>query len=154
SDITAYFSNAHQTLNVPISTISVNGTSTTCGTGCADAEQCLDIEQAISMAPGLTQLLFYVGKNDISILNKMAADNSAKSISISYGWAKDQSTLDPILEEMASQGQSVFVATGDNGSATAANVEWPSDDAWVTAVGGTVLTTKTAAGAWQSETGW
>ena len=154
SDITAYFTNAGQALKVPIKSVSVNGTSTTCGSGCSDAEQCLDIEQAISMAPGLTQLLFYVGKNDISILNQMASDNSAKSISISYGWAKDQSSLDPILEEMAAQGQSVFVATGDQGSGTAANVVWPSDDAWVTAVGGTVLTVKSAGGAWQSETGW
>ncbi|MGH9495401.1 MAG: S53 family peptidase [Candidatus Sulfotelmatobacter sp.] len=154
SDITTYFNNAGEALNVPIKTISVNGASTICGTGCADAEQALDIEQAISMAPGLTQLLFYVGKNDISILNQMASDNSAKSISISYGWGKDQSSLDPILQEMAAQGQSVFVATGDNGSGTAANVEWPSDDAWVTAVGGTVLTTKAAGGAWQSDTGW
>lgn len=154
TDINNYFGNAHQTLNVPIKVVSVNGASTTCGTGCTDAEQCLDIEQAISMAPGLTQLLFYVGKNDIAILNRMASDNSAKSISISYGWAKDQSSLEPILEEMASQGQSVLVATGDQGSATAANVVWPSDDSWVTAVGGTVLTTKSAGGAWQSETGW
>lgn len=154
TDINTYFGNAHQGLNVPIKAVSVNGASTTCGTGCSDAEQCLDIEQAISMAPGLTQLLFYVGKNDISILNQMASDNSAKSISISYGWKKDQSSLDPVLEEMAAQGQSVFVATGDQGSGTAANVVWPSDDAWVTAVGGTVLTTKTAGGGWQSETGW
>ncbi|HEY1676199.1 MAG TPA: S53 family peptidase [Candidatus Sulfotelmatobacter sp.] len=154
SDITNYFGNAHQAMNVPIKSVSVNGASTTCGAGCSDAEQCLDIEQAISMAPGLSQLLFYVGKNDISIFNKMAADNSATSISVSYGWAKDQSSLDPILEEMAAQGQSVFVATGDQGSATAANVVWPSDDAWVTAVGGTVLTTKAAGGAWQAETGW
>ncbi|HEX3819772.1 MAG TPA: S53 family peptidase [Candidatus Sulfotelmatobacter sp.] len=154
TDINTYFGNAHQGLNVPIKAVSVNGASTTCGTGCSDAEQCLDIEQAISMAPGLTQLLFYVGKNDISILNQMASDNSAKSISISYGWKKDQSSLDPVLEEMAAQGQSVFVATGDQGSGTAANVVWPSDDAWVTAVGGTVLTAKTAGGGWQSETGW
>jgi subtilase family serine protease len=154
TDINNYFANAHQSLNVPIKTVSVNGASTTCGSGCTDIEQALDIEQAISMAPGLTQLLFYVGKNDISILNQMASDNSAKSISISYGWRKDQSSLDPILEEMAAQGQSVFVATGDQGSGTAANVVWPADDAWVTAVGGTVLTTKTAGGTWQSETGW
>ena len=154
SDITTYFNNTHQTLTVPIKAISVNGASTVCGTGCVDIEQALDIEQAISMAPGLTQLRLYVGKNDISIFNQIAIDNVAKSVSCSYGWAKDQSSLDPILQEMAAQGQSVFVATGDQGSNTAANVVWPSDDAWVTAVGGTVLTTKSAGGAWQSETGW
>ncbi|HKT90244.1 MAG TPA: S53 family peptidase [Candidatus Sulfotelmatobacter sp.] len=154
NDINTYFKNEGQTNTVPIKVISVNGASTTCGSGCSDVEQALDIEQALSMAPGLKQLLFYVGKSNVSIFNQMAADNTASSISCSYGWSKNQSSLDPIFEEMASQGQSVFVATGDNGSATAANVTWPSDDAWVTAVGGTVLTTKSAGGAWSSETGW
>ncbi|HEV2470869.1 MAG TPA: S53 family peptidase [Candidatus Sulfotelmatobacter sp.] len=154
NDINTYFKNEGQTNTVPIKVISVNGASTTCGSGCSDVEQALDIEQALSMAPGLNQLLFYVGKSNVSIFNQMAADNTASSISCSYGWSKNQSSLDPIFEEMASQGQSVFVATGDNGSATAANVTWPSDDAWVTAVGGTVLTTKSAGGAWSSEIGW
>jgi subtilase family serine protease len=154
TSISTYFANAHQSQNVPIKAISVDGTAATCGSGCNDAEQALDIEQAISMAPGLTQLRLYVGKSNISIFNQIAADNVAKSVSCSWGWAKNASSLDPILEEMASQGQSVFVATGDQGSATAANVVWPSDDPWVTAVGGTVLTTKSAGGAWQSETGW
>jgi len=154
NDVNKYFSNEGQTNTVPIQAVSVNGASTTCGSGCNDVEQALDIEQALSMAPGLSQLLLYVGKSNVSIFNQMAADNSASSISCSYGWAKNQSALDPIFEEMASQGQSVFVATGDSGSATAGNVTWPSDDAWVTAVGGTVLTTKSAGGAWSSETGW
>lgn len=154
NDINNYFANAGQALNVPIKSISVNGASTTCGSGCADIEQALDIEQAISMAPGLKQLSVYIGKNDISIFNQMAADNTASSISCSFGWAKDQSSLDPILQEMAAQGQSVFVATGDQGSSTAANVVWPSDDQWVTAVGGTVLTTNGGGGSWKSESGW
>lgn len=153
-DITNYFNNEGRVNTVPIKVISVNGASTTCNSSCNDAEQALDIEQALSMAPGLNQLLFYVGKSNVSIFNQMASDNTASSISCSYGWSKNQSALDPIFEQMASQGQSVFVATGDNGSATAANVTWPSDDAWVTAVGGTVLTTKSAGGAWSSETGW
>jgi subtilase family serine protease len=155
SDITAYFNNAGEPLNVPIVAISVNGASTTCPpSSCNDGEQSLDIEQAISMAPGLKQLSFYVGKTDISVFNQMAADNTSKTISCSYGWKDDETTLDPILEEMMSQGQSVFVATGDQGSSTAANVVWPSDDPYVTAVGGTDLSVKSAGGAWSSETGW
>ncbi len=154
TDINTYFANAHQPLNVPIKSISVNGASTVCNAGCTDVEQALDIEQAISMAPGLSQLRLYVGKNDVSIFNQMASDNVASSISCSYGWAKDESSLDPIFQEMAAQGQTVFVATGDNGSNTAANVMWPSDDPWVTAVGGTVLTTNGPGGSWKSETGW
>jgi kumamolisin len=84
----------------------------------------------------------------------MAADNTSKTISCSWGWKDNESSLDPIFEEMETQGQSVFVATGDNGSGTPADVVWPADDPYVTAVGGTVLTTKSAGGAWSSETGW
>jgi kumamolisin len=55
---------------------------------------------------------------------------------------------------MAAQGQTVFVATGDDGSGTPGDVVWPADDPYVVAVGGTDLTTKSAGGPWQSETGW
>ncbi|MGA7220264.1 MAG: S53 family peptidase [Candidatus Sulfotelmatobacter sp.] len=155
SDITAYFNNAGEPLNVPIVAISVNGASTTCPpSSCNDGEQSLDIEQAISMAPGLKQLSFYVGKSNVSVFNQMAADNTSKTISCSYGWKDNESSLDPIFEEMMSQGQTVFIATGDQGSGTAADVVWPSDDPYITAVGGTDLTVKSAGGAWSSETGW
>jgi subtilase family serine protease len=155
SDIDNYFKNAGQSLNVPIIGVSVNGASLTCPpSSCNDGEQSLDIEQAISMAPGLSSLRFYVGKSNVSVFNQMAADNLSKSLSCSYGWADNESSLDPIFEEMSAQGQTVFVATGDQGSSTAANVVWPSDDPYVVAVGGTVLTTNGAGGSWKSETGW
>jgi subtilase family serine protease len=155
SDIDTYFTNANQTLNVPIIGVSVNGAKLTCPPpSCSDVEQSLDIEQAISMAPGLSQLVVYVGKNNVSILNRMATDNTSKQLSCSWGWKENENPLDPIFEEMAAQGQTLFVATGDDGSNTAADVVWPSDDPYVTAVGGTVLTTAGAGGAWESETGW
>jgi subtilase family serine protease len=155
SDIDNYFNNAGEPLNVPIVAISVNGASKTCPPpSCNDGEQSLDIEQAISMAPGLSQLSFYVGSSDVSVFNKMASDNTSKSISCSYGWKDNESSLDSIFEEMQTQGQTVFIATGDNGSSTPANVVWPSDDPYITAVGGTVLTTNGAGGSWKSETGW
>jgi subtilase family serine protease len=84
----------------------------------------------------------------------MAADNTSKQLSCSWGWSDDENSIDPILKEFAAQGQSLFVATGDNGSASAADYIWPSDDPYVTAVGGTDLTTKLAGGAWKSEIGW
>jgi len=55
---------------------------------------------------------------------------------------------------MKKQGQTLFVATGDTESKTPAHVTWPSDDPWVTAVGGTVLVTTGPGGSWKSETGW
>jgi subtilase family serine protease len=154
SDIQNYFNRLKEPLNVPIKNVSLNGVSPTCTSDCHDSEQALDIEIAISMAPGLRQLVVYVGKNDVSIFNQMAADNTSKQLSCSFGWQDDESSLDPIFKEMAAQGQSVFVATGDNGSATPADEVWPSDDPYVTAVGGTDLVTESPGGAWKSETGW
>jgi kumamolisin len=55
---------------------------------------------------------------------------------------------------MASQGQSFFQAAGDNGAWTSSNYPFPSEDANVICVGGTDLTTSSAAGPWASETYW
>jgi subtilase family serine protease len=155
SDVQRYFQNLSQPLNVPVVGVSLNGVSLNCPpTTCDDSEQALDIEMAISMAPGLSQVLVYVGSSDVSIFNRMATDNIAKQLSCSWGWSDDESSLDPIFKELAAQGQSVFVATGDQGSSTPAGTVWPADDPYITAVGGTDLTTNGPGGPWQSETGW
>ena len=60
----------------------------------------------------------------------------------------------PIFKEMAVQGQTVFVASGDNGSSTPGDVVWPADDPYIISVGGTDLTTNGPGGTWLSETGW
>jgi subtilase family serine protease len=155
SDVELYFNNLNQPLSVPVVPVSLNGVSTDCPPPkCDDFEQALDIEMAISMAPGLSQVVVYVGSSDVSIFNQMAADNTSKQLSCSWGWTHDESSLDPIFMEFAAQGQTVFVATGDSGSSTKANVVWPADDPYVTAVGGTDLTTNGPGGPWESETGW
>src|ERR1035441_3205407 len=155
SDVQLFFQNVNQPLNVPITGVRLNGVPLQCPpTSCDDSEQVLDIEMAISMAPGLSQVVVYVGSSDVSIFSRMAADNTSKQLSCSWGWTDDESSLDPIFKEMAVQGQSVFVATGDNGSRTPGNSVWPADDPYVTAVGGTDLTTNGPGGSWASETGW
>lgn len=155
SDVQLYFKNLSQPLNVPINGVSLNGVPLQCPTQtCDDSEQVIDIEMAIGMAPGLSQVLVYVGSNDVSIFNQMAVDNVAKQTSCSWGWTDDESSLDPIFKEMAVQGQSVFVATGDDGSSTPGDVVWPADDPYITAVGGTDINTSSPGGPWQSETGW
>jgi subtilase family serine protease len=154
-DVSTYFQNVKQPLKVPIKGVSLNGVSLQCvWPKCDDSEQVLDIEMSISMAPGLKQVVVYVGNDDISIFNQMATDNVAKQISCSWGWNDDEAQLDPIMKELAAQGQSVFVATGDSGSNTPGPVTWPSDDPYVTAVGGTDLATKSAGGPWAFESGW
>src|SRR5271170_5245340 len=55
---------------------------------------------------------------------------------------------------MASQGQSYFNASGDDSTWSRRENEWPADNAYVVAVGGTDLTTTKAAGPWASETAW
>lgn len=153
ADVQTYFKNVNQSFTIPVNGVSINGVAVNCPK-CEDSEQVLDIEIAASIAPGLSQIQVYVGSNDVSIFNQMAADNTSKQLSCSWGWKDDESSLDPIFKEMMAQGQSVFVATGDDGSSTAANVTWPSDDPYVTAVGGTDLVTNSAGGSWASETGW
>ena len=155
SDVQNYFNKLKQPLHVPVTGVSLNGAPLGCKLPkCDDSEQSLDIEMSIAMAPGLDSVIVYVGKNDVSIFNQMAVDNTAKQLSCSWGWGDDESSLDPIFKEMSAQGQSIFVATGDQGSSTAADVIWPSDDPYVTAVGGTDLATNGPGGTWKSETGW
>jgi len=155
SDVELYFNSLNQPLNVNnVVGVSVNGAPLDCPPPqCDDFEQALDIEMALSMAPE-SQVVVYVGSIDASIFNQMAVDNTSKQLSCSWGWADDESSLDPIFQEFMAQGQTVFVATGDGGSNTRADVVWPADDPYVTAVGGTDLTTNGPGGPWESETGW
>jgi subtilase family serine protease len=155
SDVQRYFQNLSQPLNVPVTGVSLNGVPLACPPSkCDDSEQVLDIEMAISMAPGLSQVVVYVGSSDVSIFAQMATDNTSKQLSCSWGWRDNESSLDPIFKEFAAQGQSVFVATGDYGSATPGDSVWPADDPYVIAVGGTDLVTDGPGGAWLSERGW
>ncbi|HVN06046.1 MAG TPA: S53 family peptidase [Bryobacteraceae bacterium] len=155
SDVQLYFQKLNQPFNVPVSGVSLNGMSLSCAPpSCDDSEQVLDIEMAVSLAPGLSQVVVYVGASDVSIFRQMAADNTSKQLSCSWGWRDNETSLDPIFKEFAAQGQSVFVATGDYGSSTPGGSTWPADDPYVTAVGGTDLTTTGPGGAWASETGW
>ncbi|HXM46088.1 MAG TPA: S53 family peptidase [Bryobacteraceae bacterium] len=155
SDVQLYFQNLNQPLNVPVVGVRVNGAPLQCPPSeCDDSEQALDIEMAISMAPGLSQVVVYVGSNDVSIFGRMASDNTSKQLSCSWGWTDNESSLDPIFKEFAAQGQSLFVASGDDGSSTPGDSVWPADDPYVISVGGTDLTTNGPGGSWASETGW
>jgi subtilase family serine protease len=154
ADVDRYFARLGEQNNVPIIGVSLNGANLGCDNKCHDAEQALDIEEALSLAPGLKQLVVYVGHNDVSIINQMASDDTSKQLSCSWGWGPDPTALDPIFEEMAAQGQTFLVATGDYGYKLKKGGVWPSDDRYVTAVGGTDLSTDGPGGAWRSERGW
>ncbi|HEU5350392.1 MAG TPA: S53 family serine peptidase [Terracidiphilus sp.] len=165
ADVTTYFTNAGQTNNVPITLDSVDGTSTSClnAKGCDDTEQSLDITQALGMAPGLSELTVYIGATDAAILNEMATRKSPHTgkldaqFGCSWAWQPaDPSTDDPYFTEMAAQGQNFFVAAGDSGKwpTRRSPFYYPAEDANVTAVGGTDLSTSSAAGPWSAESAW
>jgi len=153
ADVTTYFATYGPPLATPVNGISTDGTNVACSKKCNDSEQALDIEYAISMAPGLTQVQVYVGKTAESVLNRMASDNTSKQLSTSWGWHEDLATDDPLFKEMAAQGQTFLTASGDY-STLRASGQWPEEDANLTAVGGTDLTTSGAGGPWAAETGW
>lgn len=170
SDITAYAAAAGLS-TVPLQTVLLDGFSGTPTTGLnsGNIEVSLDIEMTLSMAPGLAKIVvFEAGStgNPNDLLNAMAASNSVKQLSCSWGWSGGPSTTtDAIFKEMAAQGQSFFTASGDSdafttGANSANGVDnttlnnAPSSNPYITAVGGTTLTTASAGGSWSSETVW
>jgi hypothetical protein len=157
SDLTTYYNNVHQTNTVPITLLSVDGTSTSCNyPACDDGEQNLDITQALGMAPGLASLTMYIGSTDTAIISAMTTHNPLPAtIGCSWGWTPvDPSSLDPYFQKMAAQGQNFFVASGDSATWKTGNYPWPAEDGNVVTVGGTDLTTSSAGGPWASETAW
>ncbi len=158
SDVQSYFRAFDQPLNVPIVDILLDGLSDGCPAGCDDKEEAMDIEQAISMAPKLSALLVYEGNSPVNIFNQMATDNIAKQLSSSWGWGADPSSVGPIFQEFATQGQNLFQSSGDGGAYPPPECPAcsPPQDPfpYITYVGGTVLTTNGPGGAWQSETAW
>jgi uncharacterized repeat protein (TIGR03803 family) len=149
SDITAYESLAGLP-NVPVNAVLLDGY--TGGPGMENVEVSVDIEMAISMAPGLSSILVYEGSTTDDILNRMATDNQAKQIAASWTYQVDANS-DQIFLQMAAQGQSYFNASGD-GDAYTGTISPPADDPNITVVGGTTLTTASTGGPWQSETVW
>jgi uncharacterized repeat protein (TIGR01451 family) len=162
SDIAAYESVAGRT-NIPLQNVLLDGFSG--NPGFNNDEVCLDIEMVISMAPALAKVIVYEGDpfnfhpNDV--LNRIATDDSARQISCSWGWTGGPtSTTDQIFQQMALQGQSFFVSSGDSDAYQAGAVDnpfnfgTPADSPYVTSVGGTTLTMSGAGVSYASETVW
>jgi subtilase family serine protease len=164
NDITKYFTNTGKTNNVPITNVVVDGGSATKWSNSNDeGEVCLDIQQVLGIATGLTKLMVYIGPESFGtgvdgyIFNRMASDNIAKQLSSSWWWDPDDPTTDdPAFQQMAAQGQSMFNISGDLGAYTSSDSSesYPAEDVNVTTVGGTSLTTTGAGGTWKSEVVW
>jgi len=165
-DLSTYYHNAGQTEPYTPTLVSTDGYSTACTAagGCDDAEQTLDMTQAMGMAPGSTMTYMYVcgdafvsgSFDETGCLSAMVSAHPL-SLQISSSWAwkpADPTTDDPYYKQMASQGQSFFDAAGDSKKWSASNFAYPAEDAFVISVGGTDLQVASAGGPWASETGW
>jgi hypothetical protein len=116
-------------------------------------ESDMDMDAIIAMAPRAAILVYEGGNEDC--LNQMAIDNKAKQISTSISWLPPSPMQNQEMEQFAAQGQSFFMASGDEGSNGDDNGNpWAPFGPLVTDVGGTSLTTSGAGGPWQSETTW
>ncbi|MFZ0304526.1 MAG: S53 family peptidase [Terracidiphilus sp.] len=158
SDVEAYFSSIGQPFDPSVViTDSIDGYDTSCPiSSCNDGEPIADIVQSYSMAPGVDAVIEYEASNDVDTFTQMATDDIAKQLSASVGWLPADPTADePIFMEFAAQGQNLFVASDDSGAWSPTNpAYYPSDDPYITAVGGTQLTTNGEGGAWASEVSW
>jgi len=165
-DITTYESMT-SVPDVPLQSVLLdgyNGTPTT-GPNSGNGEVALDIEMAISMAPGLSQVVVFeadpvIGTLD-NVLESMSSSAYAGIKQFSCSWSfssmtsSDRTAMDNYFIKMDSQGQSFFAASGDSGAAAnAVAIGPPDDDPYITLVGGTTLATAGPGGPWLSETVW
>lgn len=148
-----------------------------------EAESDLDLEYTSTIAKGATIYLVYVGNNsNYSVWDSVqyAVDTRiAPVISMSYGACEpdlsssDYSSLEAIMEEGASQGQSIIVSAGDSGSTACyadvtskasptseeeeLAVNYPASSAYATAMGGTEFPSADVASSnttyWESSSG-
>jgi len=157
SDITSYETQAGLP-TIPLTNVLLDGYRGRPGSN--NGEVSLDIEMAISMAPGLSKVIVYeAGSRGIpnDILSRMATDNLAQQLSSSWTWNGGvNATTDQLFQEMAAQGQSFFQSSGDTGAyaGSISSAIYPADDPYITVVGGTTLTTTGPGGSWASETVW
>jgi subtilase family serine protease len=161
ADIEAFQSAAGLTVKAPNLILVPNSGNSVVSSG-DEAESDLDLEYAGGIAPGATIDFVYVGNNqNMSVFDALqyVVDNkTAPIINISYGLCEpdlssaNYSTLEGILQQAASQGQTVVTASGDAGSTACYNpttktgvtaamevlaVNYPASSAYAVAVGGT-----------------
>ncbi len=166
SDISTYV--AYYGLpNVPLQNVLVDSVSGVPSNTSGATEVTLDIELQAALAPNASKIVVYEGPNSdagvVDTYNKIAADNTAKEISTSWGEAENlasasvRNSENTAFQQMAAQGQSIYAASGDSGAndnGSSLSVDDPASQPYMVGVGGTSLTTTSPGGAYQSETTW
>ena len=149
--------------NVPLQVVTLEGFNSipTTGANSGNSEVALDIEMAISMAPGLSKVVVFESNPTSGVFNNvllaMSTNTAIKQLSCSWTagpiTGAQRTAMDNYFLKFGAQGQSFFAASGDNG-ATAGAIPAPDDDPYITVVGGTVLATAGPAGPWLWEEVW
>jgi kumamolisin len=163
SYITTYDNNFSLGVSSNPAKVTVDGGSGAIGSGEVEVE--LDIEVVQAIAPAASISVYEAPNTDAGEADMYAAMVSADVPVISSSWGASEldrtsaniTAVDTVLKQAAAQGESVYAASGDSGSADAANgstaVDFPASDPNVSGVGGTNLT-ETSAGAWSKEVAW
>ena len=122
-----------------------------------DIEVDADLEQQLTIAPDVSHLIVYnapndyTGQTELDEYTTIANQDVASTISTSWGeceaaeGAAMAQAENVVFEQMAVQGQSIFASSGDDGAfdcldatgTTAAAVDDPASQPWVTSAGGT-----------------
>jgi subtilase family serine protease len=140
---------------VPTSIVSLNGSSSD------DSEQkewAMDAQTIVGISGGVKQLIFYTagGTNGsggdpqplYNAVNQAVIDNTADVINMSWGACEDgnqNTVMDNVFKRGIAQGQLFVAASGDSGAYSCGSsqlgVLYPASSPYVTAVGGTTLST-------------
>ncbi|MDQ2712888.1 MAG: S53 family peptidase [Acidobacteriota bacterium] len=153
TDLQAYFNE----LGVPepnITAVSVDGGQNTTGSD-ADIEVMLDIEVVGAIATGANIAVYFAPNTDQGFIDAITdavhdATRKPSVVSISWGGPEDswtpqsQTAMNAALEDAATLGVTVTVASGDNGSSDGVSdgklhVDFPASSPYALACGGTKL---------------
>jgi len=122
-----------------------------------NGEVALDVEMAMSMAPGLAGITCYEASQSVSalsLLSQMASGTTVKQFSTSWTFGSVAlGMMDVYFQKMAAQGQTFFAACGDSGAYNG-DIQEPDDDPNITVVGGAALMTAGPNGPWSGEITW
>jgi len=124
----------------------------------ADTEVALDIQVAGGVAPGAKIAVYFAPNSDAGFADAISAavhdsKNAPTVLSISWGSAESQWTgqaiqsMNSALQDAASVGLSVYVASGDSLATDGvgdgeAHVDFPASSPWAIGCGGTEITVK------------
>ena len=117
NDIYIYETNAGLSTSIVVTNIVTTftpyWTNALTGSGTDDGEEALDICAAMSMAPDAVIMNYEGDAHDV--FNRIASDNKAKQITLSYGFGIDV-TIIQSFQQFLAQGQAMSQASGDGDS--------------------------------------